>query len=1291
MDWSFVKRITQLLSKIGAEVSSKVQQIARRKPLCQSKMLAMHKLPVDQSHTNVFEPLTPVVMSDEQSGRYLNELRHALMNDQVRNIAITGDYGAGKSSLIRTFVAKHPELTYAWISLATFGKDGVVDSPISSLQSEGDGRADVSSSQSEAKAEAKLVERIEETIVQQLLYSVKAKDLPKTRLKRIVQASKSSILWTSIFLSAVLIGGTRLYAENLTTIWAIEPSWLVDLLLCIPDWLAASLVGIGAFLLIYRFTSLFSAFNIDGLTVKGGKLEATNHGSVLHKNVDELIYCFERSNIDVVLIEDLDRFGIQDVFFRLREINLIIKNSPQINRPIFFVYALRDELFVSSEKTKFFDVIIPVIPVVNFENSQQKLIELLSVRKIKNETLFDGLDPVLVETISYYIDDMRLLKNIVNEFDMYASLLASEMNLDRNKLLAIIFIRNLYPKEYAGLLRRAGVIYDLFKIFDLWKLEQISDIEAKADTERLEINLRKELVAKNVIELREQLWFELLRLAGADYASHFQVDTGHVYSMSQFLNDEIFAELEKDDVTIAVGKPDYGFQQIGKRVKFSAVLNMSSPSYSKKVSLLSTSAGTLASTLNKLGEEKDRVQRLPLKGALDYRTFNEKVVSHFSSMKAMSYLVRAGFFSTDYAAYVGYFYAGALGMEDMNLILDLRAGRLPAVGSSLVNPKLVLSKLSHADLEGGRGLLSGFIEYLCGPLQSDSIGKQKHSALESILEGSFDHLDRISEVITTLLDSDSLLGFMRAIYHYQVGLYQAILKTSEQFSGILSRQKLFMGILSSLNIDEIDDVESDPEASFVPLLEALDDVSLLIPTLLDLTGGWKYFTTHPVEFHSLGIGQSAESIKHLIGLGFLKLNLPMLALVEATLAPDRPAGSGISYYSLSQLSIPGLERLIMRNSSSFVQVLLTQEGMLAETSASLTWLFNSIDKHQDLMFELLERTDAIFEMIESVPEVLWPNILSSDSILPSKDTIYICFDYFYYTEDGEFVAADPASDETTNIEQTSAFLGFVTRHADALKSVLWTDKGNATNDLQKTLLSDSRVSDASIRMLLSETVLEDFSVLSEIKPSRWAMLVILDYLPYDQAVLACITEKAPLCIATYLTERWTEAAKDFDPLTASMDVLIGVTKSAAVTIMEKVDLWKGISGDLFKEHAGARAEIARICEVGNRTNVTFPSSTCVHMLWFVSTDTSIPSRQRIEAFLQVVATKGVEWSHAAQFLENLDEDGFKRLAKKDRRFTVLNSDVNLRLINALRAKGFVGKATEKKEKIVVSVMTSALK
>ncbi|MCF4982500.1 hypothetical protein GIW61_29585, partial [Pseudomonas gessardii] len=141
------------------------------------------------THENLFQPLTPVLIEPAKIQRYERELLNGLRNDQVRNIAITGEYGAGKSSVLRTFVHRHPEFVYAFVSLATFGKDNEI-SGASELVSDTDVASDSSrpsesstkagqESKSEAnKAESDLVARIEETIVQQLLYAVPAKTLP---------------------------------------------------------------------------------------------------------------------------------------------------------------------------------------------------------------------------------------------------------------------------------------------------------------------------------------------------------------------------------------------------------------------------------------------------------------------------------------------------------------------------------------------------------------------------------------------------------------------------------------------------------------------------------------------------------------------------------------------------------------------------------------------------------------------------------------------------------------------------------------------------------------------------------------------------------------------------------------------------------------------------------------------------------------------------------------------------------------------------------------------------------
>jgi hypothetical protein len=129
------------------------------------------------------------------------------------------------------------------------------------------------------------------------------------------------------------------------------------------------------------------------------------------------------------------------IFEKLREINTLVnyrrdkKIAPygsfwrrkQVNiKPLRFLYLLRDDIFTNKDRTKFFDFIIPVVPVVGASNSYNIF------KKIFDE--YEGIlvkpDPLLLREISIHINDMRILKNIFNEFKIYYECL--EKNTSKN-------------------------------------------------------------------------------------------------------------------------------------------------------------------------------------------------------------------------------------------------------------------------------------------------------------------------------------------------------------------------------------------------------------------------------------------------------------------------------------------------------------------------------------------------------------------------------------------------------------------------------------------------------------------------------------------------------------------------------------------------------------------------------------------------------------------------------------------------------------------------------------------
>ena len=109
------------------------------------------------------------------------------------------------------------------------------------------------------------------------------------------------------------------------------------------------------------------------LNLKGNEIEIFEESddSYFDKYLNEVLYLFENADADVIVFEDMDRFNANKIFERLREVNTLanIQLQKESKKVLRFFYLLRDDIFVSKDRTKFFDYIIPVVPVVDSSNS----------------------------------------------------------------------------------------------------------------------------------------------------------------------------------------------------------------------------------------------------------------------------------------------------------------------------------------------------------------------------------------------------------------------------------------------------------------------------------------------------------------------------------------------------------------------------------------------------------------------------------------------------------------------------------------------------------------------------------------------------------------------------------------------------------------------------------------------------------------------------------------------------------------------------------------------------------
>lgn len=166
-------------------------------------------------------------------------------------------------------------------------------------------------------------------------------------------------------------------------------------------------------------------------------------------------------NVDLVIFEDLDRLESLKIFVKLRELNTIINNSPRKAKKVTFIYAVKDSMFKNeNERAKFFEFILPIIPVMNpvttFDN-----IDKMHKQQLKVDASLK-LSEQFLKDISFYVSDMRVLKNTFNDYVIMANKLSDnsdkKLPVKKENLFALALYKNLYPYDYSRLQKNEGLI-----------------------------------------------------------------------------------------------------------------------------------------------------------------------------------------------------------------------------------------------------------------------------------------------------------------------------------------------------------------------------------------------------------------------------------------------------------------------------------------------------------------------------------------------------------------------------------------------------------------------------------------------------------------------------------------------------------------------------------------------------------------------------------------------------------------------------------------------------------------
>lgn len=646
--------------------------------------------------------LTPIVLKDsDDSFNTVKDLLNAIANDEILNIAVTGPYGSGKSSVIKTFKERvNKDVKILDISLATLDADASLYAA-GNITSSGDPERDKQQPSITAEQKETLNRKIEFSILQQLVYRKTLETLPFSRLRKIRHFSKHTIQTMAMY----VVGAVVLIAFALQLDFMQIPLFYETFGIPNTAQHVISIVSIILLLTMMYETVVYIIKNYGGIrlqkiSVGGNEIDIHDDGSIFNRHLDEILYFFQCTDYNVAIIEDLDRFNTTDIFLKLRELNHLINKSEMIGRTIKFVYAVKDDMFKDSSRSKFFDYITTVIPVITTTNSKDMLKRALKEQGHDGEVSDDD-----IRDIAFHIDDMRLLYNIVNEYHQYTQRLDKNyQHLEAKKMLAMMTVKNYHPHDFSELHNRKGRLYDILspqtkrKFVDIAINKRIAERLKQAEEQLAAYDATCHLQEK---ELRLAYLVVIYEKLPVGTFAIIVDDTD--YTLSQIADDAgLFEELiSKDNIHYKYSDHYYDNREDDIYIEFHDIeKNVNEHfTYHQRVEQIGRDRDRLENEVQNTKLEKQRIGTYTISELLEmFNLYEDECFKSIGLSDMEEDFVRHGFIAEDYNDYIAYFYPDIMSLADHQLCLDMKLNRKPAYDSTIDNIELFLKELPETAL-----------------------------------------------------------------------------------------------------------------------------------------------------------------------------------------------------------------------------------------------------------------------------------------------------------------------------------------------------------------------------------------------------------------------------------------------------------------------------------------------------------------------------------------------------------------------------------------------------------------
>jgi hypothetical protein len=645
---------------------------------------------------------------------------------------------------------------------------------------------------------------------------------------------------------------------------------------------------------------------------------------------------------------------------------------------------LRDDIFSTKDRTKFFDFIIPIIPVIDGSNSYDQFI-----KHFRESGIIDRFDTYFLQELSLYIDDMRILKNVYNEYIIYYNKIGS-IELDNNKLLAIVVYKNLFPRDFCELQLSKGYVYSLFLEKTIFIDEEIGKIEPKiTEIDKRMESFRTEHM-KDLDEL-DTLYISFLN------KQQLLINGNYPEATTSNLDITRVMKGNPDNIKVHTGNNWQSFD-----IKTAIASLNKNTEYNNRKNII---IGKLTKNIDDLMVEKAHLQKLldtmhnkNLKDILNKENI-EKIFSidsdkktDFNEIKSsdyfqlIKYLIINGHIDETYPDYMTYFYPNSIAKEDKIFLRSITDRNAKDYDYRIKNAKTIISRLKTSYFEQEEVLNYDLFFYL--------IENKNEGYLKSI----FNQLalrKNIGFIINFMETRNVISPVLKEVVDFWPNFLELALNSQSVYEK--QRNKLIFDVMSKLSENDIIKFNDkrfltdhlSKSTKFLSMQYTVDIKSMI--------NKLKKLSVRFIKFEHGRINRNFFDAVYKNDLYQLNFDTISFILDIVYNIKDIEIITHMNYTSILSKSDEPIFRYIHKNIDDYVDIMLLncQETINDDESAAIK-LLNNMDIDEDYKEKYMGNLKSTISKITDIEKIeYWDILVNNKNIINSEDNILA----YYFKED----------------------------------------------------------------------------------------------------------------------------------------------------------------------------------------------------------------------------------------------------------------------------------------------------